>query len=82
MNEKDVKNKKTKNNVRKNNENSKNSKNSETAEKKPKNKASAQDFMLWLLSVLNEEACAEITGENEITVTDVFGSSFKLKVSV
>ena len=76
MNEKDVKNKKTKNNV------SKNSKNSEAAEKNPKNKASAQDFMLWLLPVLNEEACAEITGENEITVTDVFGSSFERKVSV
>ena len=38
--------------------------------------------MLWLLTVLNEDACAEITGENEITVTDVLGSSFKLKVSV
>lgn len=79
MDEKDVKNKKTKNDVRKNN---KNSKNREAAEKNPKNKASAQDFMLWLLPVLNEEACAEITGENEITVTDVFGNSFKLKVSV
>lgn len=62
-------------------------KRSEFAEKEQKSKrekvyraASAEDFMLWLLTVINREARAEISGENEITVTDAFGGVFKLEV--
>ena len=50
-------------------------------ESKREKNASVQDFMLWLLTALSDEATVEITAENEVAVTDVFGNEFNLKIT-
>lgn len=60
--------------------NSKIERKKEIESKREKN-ASVQDFMLWLLTALSDEATVEITAENEVAVTDVFGNEFNLKIT-